>query len=119
MKLWNEKRVPDLLHTPRREWPQLIAKRVETRGRISCAYCGQVDELGGLSSDERNARMLKHISECPKRPEMKLLWVALAAAEVAEVWGAPLDYVEAGRALNGPMERLRAALDKLKPGDAQ
>lgn len=45
-----------------------------------CVYCG--DKATYASAEERDAGMLEHIAICEKRPEMKLLRVALAAEEL-------------------------------------
>lgn len=85
MKNYAESLSKELLHTPRREWPKVIATRVfEAQGRSYCSYCGEVSEMGGLTHDERAGVMVAHIMTCPKRPEMKLLGVAVAAAEYVE-----------------------------------
>jgi hypothetical protein len=55
-------------------------------GMSYCSYCGEVKSLSGKSADERSAMMLGHILTCPKRPEMKMLGVALAAAEAVEAF---------------------------------
>jgi len=80
---------------------------------VICSYCGDIANYDGLTDAERNSKLLDHIVTCPKRPEMKLVKVALAAEDVLDAWAiwSGHDYDDV---VDGPMDRLRAELDKLK-----
>jgi hypothetical protein len=83
-----------------------------------CSYCGQQEHNTGLTDEQRQAAMLEHILTCEKRPELKLINVALAAEEAAEAFECNdgVDEVEylLSRSVVPAMERLRVELDKLK-----
>lgn len=82
---YSERLVKELLHTPRRKWRTLIEQRViEACSIVTCSYCGHVTDCAGMSVDARNAALLKHIVQCEKRPEMKMLKICFAAAEAVE-----------------------------------
>jgi hypothetical protein len=87
------------------------------RRSVFCSYCGQETDLEGKGRDERNALLLEHISVCPKRPETKLLGVALAAEAAHEAFLGVLD-IDGGENLGKAMAHLRVQLDKLKVANA-
>ena len=91
-------------------------RMLEALATSYCSYCGKAEHMRGLTDEQRSAAMLEHVLTCPKRPELKLVNVALAAEYVRDAFlnDSPS---EVGRAL----DMLSAELDKLKaqPGMSQ
>ena len=107
---WTQALAREIQHTRRVDIPRLIAVRARSAmGRCFCSYCGHETILAGLDEHQRGAVLLSHILECPVRPEMRLVKIALAAeaAHEAFIHGSADDWGQA-------MANLREELDTPK-----
>lgn len=70
---------------------------LEAEKRTYCSYCGESQTETDPSRLERLIRW--HILQCPQRPELRLIHIALAAKQVLELFEQKADAKEFGTAM--------------------